>query len=248
MKISKYYIVILITGYFLLTACSSTRHLPEGEKLYTGARIDVNGTATVREKKVLQEDLGGLTRPKPNSKFLGLRLKLNIYNLFRNKKENSFWGRIRDKNGEPPVLLNQLDLQKNVSVLQSHLENKGYFRAKVTGDTIIRRKKAHARYNAETGAQYKIAAVQFPADSNVLSTAITGSNKETLLIPGKPFDLDVIKAERMRIDVYLKERGFYFFSPEFILIRTDTTIGNHLVNMYVTVKPDAPLESRQVYR
>src|SRR4030095_3427657 len=72
--------------------------------------------------------------------------------------------------------------------------------------------------------------------------------KETLLIPGKPFDLDVIKAERVRIDGYLKERGFYFFSPEFILVRTDTTIGNHLVNMYVTVKADAPLESRQVYR
>ncbi len=247
MKLSKYYIVILITG-FLLSACSSTRHLPEGEKLYTGARIDVNGTETVREKKVLQEDLGGLTRPKPNSKFLGLRLKLNIYNLFRNKKENSFWGRIRDKNGEPPVLLSQVDLPKNVRVLQSHLENKGYFQAKVTGDTIIRRKKAHARYNAEAGAQYKIASVQFPGDSSILNSTIIASSKETLLIPGKPFDLDVIKAERVRIDVYLKERGFYFFSPEFILVRTDTTIGNHLVNMFVTVKPDAPLESREVYR
>ena len=248
MKMSKYYIFILIAGYSLLSACSSTRHLPEGEKLYTGARVNVDGTATVREKKVLQEDLGGLTRPKPNSKFLGLRLKLNIYNLFRNKKENSFWGRIRDKNGEPPVLLSQLDLQKNVQVLQSHLENKGYFQAKVTGDTIIRRKKAHARYNAAAGAQYKIAAVQFPGDSSILSTTIIASSKETLLIPGKPFDLDVIKAERVRIDGYLKERGFYYFSPEFILIRTDTTIGNHLVNMHVTVKPDAPLESRQVYR
>ena len=248
MKMSKHYIVIVITGYFLLAACSSTRHLPEGDKLYTGAAIDVNGTATVREKKVLQEDLGGLTRPRPNSKFLGFRFKLNIYNLFRNKKENSFWGRIRAKNGEPPVLLSQLDLQKNVRVLQSHLENKGYFRAKVSGDTIIRGKKAHARYNAEAGAQYKIAAVQFPADSNVLSSTIIASSKETLLIPGKPFDLDVIKAERIRIDGYLKERGFYFFSPEFILIRTDTTIGNHLVNMYVTVKSDAPFESREVYR
>ncbi len=138
--------------------------------------------------------------------------------------------------------------RKTSRVLQSHLENKGYFRAKVTGDTIIRRKKAHARYNAEAGAQYKIAAVQFPGDSSVLSTTIIGSSKETLLIPGKPFDLDVIKAERIRIDGYLKERGFYFFSPEFILIRTDTSIGNHLVNMYVTVKPDAPFESREVYR
>ena len=248
MKIERIYIIILSTIYFFVVGCSSTRHLPPNEKLYTGVNINVNGTATVREKKVLTEDLEGLARPKPNTKFLGLRLKLSIYNLFRNKKENSFFGKIRDKNGEPPVLLSQVDLQQNVRVLQSHMENKGYFQAKVTGDTIVRRKKAHARYDVEAGAQYKIAAVQFPTDTSILSSTIIASSKETLLIPGKPFDLDVIKAERIRIDAHLKERGFYYFSPEFILIRTDTTIGNHLVNMFVTVKSDVAFESRQVYR
>jgi hypothetical protein len=72
----------------------------------------------------LKEDLEGLTRPKPNSKFLGIPIKLSIYNLFRNKKENSFFGRIRDKNGEPPVLLSQVDLQQNIKVLQSTWKTK----------------------------------------------------------------------------------------------------------------------------
>jgi len=38
---------------------------------------------------------------------------------------------------------------------------------------------------------------------------------KTLLKPGKPFDLDVIRAERTRIDGLLKEKGFYFFSSEY---------------------------------
>ena len=70
--------------------------------------MHVKGASTVREKKVLEEDLNGLTRPKPNSKFLGLRLKLSIYNMFRKEKPNSFFGKIRDKNGEPPVLLREM--------------------------------------------------------------------------------------------------------------------------------------------
>lgn len=247
MRKLNYYIIILAGYWLLATGCSSTKHLPPNEKLYTGATIDVNGTSTVREKKVITEDLEGLTRPKPNTKFLGLRIKLSIYNLFRNKKENSFFGRIRDKNGEPPVLLSQVDLQQNVRVLQSHMENKGYFRSKVTGDTIIRRKKGHARYNVEAGVQYKIAAVKFPEDTSILNKTIAEASKGTLLLPGKPFDLDVIKAERNRIDAYLKERGFYYFSPEFLLIKTDTTIGSDLVNMYVTVKDEAPVEAREVY-
>jgi outer membrane protein insertion porin family len=243
----KYYTVL---GFIcsLFAACSSTRHLPPGEKLYTGATIDVNNAATIREKKVLTEDLAGLTRPKPNTKFLGMRTKLWIYNLFRNKKENSFFGRIRARSGEPPVLLSQVDLEQNVKVLQSHMENKGYFLAKVSGDTIVRRKRGHARYNIVAGDQYKIAAVSFPADSSALAQAIAKTSEKTLLVPGKPFDLDVIKAERIRIDAHLKENGFYFFSPEFILLRTDTTIGNHQVNMFVTVKQDIPFESREIYR
>ena len=107
------FIIIVLAGCIIFAGCNNTRHIPAGDKLYTGARVSVSGTSTVREKKVLQEDLGGLTRPKPNSKFLGLRVKLSIYNLFRKSKENSIFGKIRDKNGEPPVLLSQLDLDQN---------------------------------------------------------------------------------------------------------------------------------------
>ncbi len=248
MKPGKSFIIISVVSYFFVAACSNTRHIPADDKLYTGANVIVGGTSTVREKKVLQQDLRGLTRPKPNTTLFGMRLKLSIYNLFRKRKPNSFFGRIRDKNGEPPVLLSQVDLQRNIRVLQSHLENKGYFRAKVDGDTITRGRKARARYSAEAGVQYMIDTIYFPNDSSLLSAAIRQSIDNSLLKEGKPFDLDVIKAERLRIDAYLKERGYYFFSPDFILLKTDTTLGNHLVNLHVTIKPDIPVESREVYR
>lgn len=248
MKSGKNLIILSAVGYILATGCNNTRHLPEGDKLYTGARVTVSGTSTTTEKKVLQEDLAGLTRPKPNSKLFGIRFKLSIYNMFRKKKENSFFGRFRDKNGEPPVLLSQVDLVQNVKVLESHLQNKGYFRAKVEGDTVVRRKKASARYTAEAGVQYKIDSVYFPTDSTPLAAAIREAMDQTLLIEGKPFDLDVIKGERLRIDAFLKERGYYFFTDDYLLVKVDTTIGNNLVNMHVTVKQDMPSEGGQVYR
>lgn len=247
MNSGKSFIIVLVAGS-LLAACSGTKSVPAGDKLYTGARVTISGAATPREKHVLREDLSGLTRPKPNSSFLGMRFKLAIYTLFRKSKPNSFFGKIRDKNGEPPVLLSELDLQQNILVLQNHLENKGYFRATVTGDTVIRRKRASARYKAEAGPQYKIASVHFPDDSSVLVQSIRETMNKTLLIPGKAFDIDVIKGERNRIDGALKERGFYFFSPDFILLKSDTTIGNHMVDMYVTVKQEIPEEAKKVYR
>jgi outer membrane protein insertion porin family len=248
MKTAMWHILPAFIVFFLVTGCSNTRHLPEGEKLYVGANVVVDGADRIREKRVLQTDLEGLTRPRPNSKLLGVRLKLSIYNLFRNKKENSFFGRIRDRNGEPPVLLSQVDIEQNITNLQNHLVNKGYFRSKVTGDTIIRGRKARARYHADAGDQYKINLVQFPSDSSALSLVMRQSFDKTLLKKDKPFDLDVIRAERLRIDAFLKERGFYYFSPDFILVKTDSTIGNHLVNLFVTVKHDVPTIAREVFR
>src|SRR5215213_8984933 len=119
---------------FLLAACSATKHLPEGDKLYTGAFVKLKGTTELTriEHKVLKADLQGLTRPKPNTRFLGLPLKLNLYNFFYKSKK------LRDRLGEPPVLLSSVDLAYNTKILQNHSENKGFFKAIVTGDTVVR--------------------------------------------------------------------------------------------------------------
>jgi len=241
--------IVSICLLMLLGGCSATKSVPANDRLYTGAKVVVKGDSlTVRQRKTLRSDLEGLTRPRPNARFLGIPFKLNIYNLFRNKSPNSFFGKLRDKWGEPPVLLSQVDLARNTQVLQSHLENKGFFLAKVSADTTVKRKKASATYTAIAGQQYTINTIHFPADSSALSDAIRQTTATTLLQPGKPFDLDVIRAERIRIDALLKEKGFYFFSPEYLLVKTDSTIGNHKVDMYVVVKPETPRQAMQVYR
>lgn len=240
-------LAIFLVFVVLLGSCSTTRHIPANDKLYTGARVIVDGPPTVRERKELKEDLSGLTRPKPNSKFLGIPFKLMFYNMFYNAKKGLFKN-LRDKFGQPPVLLSQLDLEANIKLLQNYTENKGYFQAKTTGDTTVKRKKASAKYKVETGPRYSINKVQFPADSSDLSLALAQTQKNSLLIPGNPFDLEVIRGERTRIDAIIKEKGFYFFSPDYLLIKTDSTIGNHLVDMYLTVKPETPEEARQIYR
>lgn len=229
---------------FLMVACSATKHIPEGDKLYTGARIELKGTTelTRLEHKVLKADLQGLTRPKPNTRFLGLPIKLNFYNFFYKSKK------MRDRFGEPPVLLSTVDLAYNAKVLQNHSENNGFFKARVTGDTVVKRKRAHAVYTVEAGDQYAINSVVYENDSSQLVRAIQASTDKTLLKKGDPYDLDVIKGERLRIDNHLKENGFYYFTPDYLIVKVDSTNGNHLVDMRVGIKPETPEEARQAYR
>ena len=162
-------------------------------------------------------------------------------------KKNNFINKFLRKTGEPPVLLSQLNLARNIQILTNSLENKGFFHAKVTGDTIVKNKKASSSYIANAGTQYKINEVTFPNDSSAISQAIRSISSKSFLKKGEPFILDVVKGERIRIDASLKENGFYFFNPEDLIILVDSTIGNSFTNLHVRFKPEIPMASKQAY-
>ena len=110
-------IAIFLVFALLIASCSPTKHLPANEKLYTGATVTVTGPSlSVRARKELKEDLSGLTRPKPNSRLLGIPFKLMFYNMFYNAKKGLFKN-FRDKLGQPPVLLSQVDIDANIKLL-----------------------------------------------------------------------------------------------------------------------------------
>jgi len=73
------YISILFIAVFV-SACSTTKFLPPGQKLYTGGEVKiVDADMKKSDNKAITTELEGLLRPKPNGNILGLRYKLYIY-------------------------------------------------------------------------------------------------------------------------------------------------------------------------
>ena len=235
----------------LLLSCSNTRHLPKGERLYIGSKVHIkDNEARKKEKKVLVADLNGLVRPKANSKTLGIRLKLTLYNMAgKTDKKKGLRKWLREKAGEPPVLSSTINLDANKDLLVNHLVNRGYFHAKATATMQPQKHdKATAVFDITTGPQYTINKTVFMKDSSDIASDIDTGFVNTLLTPGAPYNLDLIKAERLRIDRWLKERGFFFFTPDYILVLADTSIGDHKVNLYVKLKHrEIPAEAYQSY-
>ncbi|MGN6494591.1 MAG: BamA/TamA family outer membrane protein [Agriterribacter sp.] len=249
LKSCIYRVLLTVTIVSLLASCSTTRSVPPGDALYTGASVDIKDKAATRkERKRLTSELESLTRPLPNKKILGIPFKLMIYNFAGNpKREKSLFGWLKYKVGEPPVLLSKVSLDYNTKVLQSNLENQGYFKSAVEADTTVKNKKATASYTVTTGIRYTINSITLPADSGALQRYITEASENTLLKKNDPFDLAVIKTERERIDAYVKEKGFYFFNPDYLIIEADSTIGNNKVDLHVKVKPGTPDRAKKVY-
>lgn len=234
---------VLILTCLALGSCSNLKYLKPGQVLYTGAevKINVDSSKRIADQKAVKQSLEEKTRPRPNKKFLGLRPKLYIYNLAgepTKPKGIRHW--LRTKVGEPPVLLSQVNLKYNNDVLKSYLISQGYLQADVVGETVVKNKKGKAVYTATTGARYKISSVTFPPDTGDLTRIINKYKENTLLKVGNFYDLDTYKNERIRIDNDLKENGYFYFNPDYLILQVDSTIGKNLVTINVNIKKIAP--------
>jgi outer membrane protein insertion porin family len=248
MKLNKN-IFLFTLMLMILSACSNVKYLPKGEQLYIGGTVKIEGKDQSKKKrKQLSEELETVLRPKPNFSILGLRPKLYIYNIVgKPKKQKGLKHWLRTKVGEPPVLFSKVDLDYNTKLVQNRLENRGFFNAQTTADSTSKNRRVKAIYKANTGKQFKIRKVEFLDDSSTLTKAISNTKENTFLKVGDPYDLDVIKAERNRIDTHLKDSGFYFFSPDYLIVQVDSTVGDHQVDIFVKVKQKTPDKAKEIY-
>lgn len=239
---------LLINIVIFALSCNTTKLVPKGDALYTGASVKVkDSTLSKKQKKNIIALASEIPQPKPNSKFLGIPVKLLIYNLAGDTSKHNFIRKFLRKTGQPPVLLSRVNLDYNVKTLQNFMDNRGYFQVETRADTIVKKRKGHAFYTINPGPVYSIKEVNFETDSSSLGTAIKAAQPGTILHPGDDYNLDVIKGERTRVDALLKERGYYYFSPDLLLLDADTTVGDHKVNMYLHVKKEIPSIAKKPY-
>jgi outer membrane protein insertion porin family len=250
MKTNSNHIFILLFLLLIGYGCSNTKYLPEGDMLYVGGEVTVKDSViSKKQRKALENEMEALLRPRPNRNFLGLKFKLYMYNLAGEPtKDSGFRHWLRTSVGEPPVLFSQVDLDYNADILQNHAENKGYYKVRTSADSVSKNKRAKALYTVTPGRQYTIRKVIYPDSvATPLDSTINRLKRRSLLRPGAPYDLGVIKEERERIDQRLKNRGYFYFNPNYILVRVDSTVGNYQVDLRVLVKPETPEKARTVY-
>lgn len=247
----KYYkLLLLLVAFFTIASCTGLKAVPEGDLLYTGAKVKIEDKDISKsERNAVKDEIKELLIPKPNKSIFGLRPALFFYNLAGDvKKDKGFMYWMKYKLGKEPVLFSKVDLDYNSDLIQNYVENIGYFNATTVADSSSRRKTAKASYTITLRKQYTIESIKLPSDSTVLSKEINNAMRRTLLKVGKPYNLQLIKDERSRIDARLKEKGFFYFDPDYILFQVDSTVANHKVALIMKIKEETPVVAQKQYR
>lgn len=232
----------------LLGACNNTRHLPEGEVLYTGGKVKLESEDRLPDKGALKGELENTIFPRPNRAILGLRPRLGIHNIAPEpKRDRGFKHWLKYKLGEPPVLLSMTDPERITSVMENRLRNRGYFHEEVEYEIKEKNKRAQVIYTARLRAPYVMQEIHFPEEKDELNSRISQLKHNSLLEQGDPYNLEILRLERIRIDEALKDMGYFHFSPDFLIFQVDTNIGSRQLNVYLRLKEETPREARIIY-
>jgi outer membrane protein insertion porin family len=240
-----FYFAILLFA----SGCSVKKYLPAGEKLYRGVTIKVKKENGVKGSTgSLKKQLASAARPTPNKFLLGQPYKVWWwYVIGQPKKEKGLKAWLRKTLGEPPILNTRVNAPVIAEDMQAFMENIGYFHSTVKGDTVNQGYFVKAIYSADIFPQYKIKTITWVSDSSALLKELDSAKRKTILKVGNPYNLNDVEAERSRLDLRLKTKGYYYFSPDYIMAYADSNIGNHEVNLFLNVKKTIPEIARHSF-
>lgn len=242
----KAYIYILTI--IAICSCSTTRHIPNDEQLYTGIeKIEIIGekeyASTTIGKKAIEEITAALDCP-PNasiagsSSMRGIPFGLWWYNRFYNSKSklgkwffNTF--------ATTPVLISKVNPELRAQVATNVLSYYGYFNGKVTSEIITNKrnpKKAKVRYNVTLHEPYIYDSIAYLGFSPNADSLIVSTTKERLLRKGEQFSVSNLNGERERINTLLRNNGYYYSQTGYIGFLADTISKPGMIDLHIQPK------------
>ena len=220
----------------LCSACSVTRHIPEGQYFLQKVKIE-DDRSTPRKERITASDMEKYVRQTPNKRFLGTNFYVWLYEQADPAKDNR-WNNWKRKIGQAPVTLDMGLTQKSAENLKVYMDSKGFFSSQATYevDTVSRRKRATVTFRTRQGEPYRIDSVSYEFQDNFLEQIVLPDTVNTLLHTGDIYDVSVLDAERERIAAYLKERGYYNFSVNNISYAARMFEKERLIDLRLIVK------------
>jgi hypothetical protein len=223
------YFLLFIFAVLVASSCNPTKYVPQNETLLDENHIIIN------TKGIKKSELAPYVKQKPNKRILGTRFHLGLYNLSNINKQKWPHSWLRQI-GEEPVIFDPSSTAKTKEQIQSYIESKGYFDGQVTETIETANQKSKVFYNVNLKTPYTIRNLFYEIADSTIQTIFYFDSAFCSIKRGDPYDVDLLQAERSRIERSVKDHGFYKFSKDNISFNVDSTIGNRQVSIYYVIK------------
>jgi outer membrane protein assembly factor BamA len=142
--------------------------------------------------------------------------------------------------GEEPELLDSSKVLRSVEQMHLRLEHTGFFNNTVHDSIVLdsAKKRAKVYYIVKARQPYKIGDIKFQAsDPRMLKYLKYASKKGknnregSVLHSGHIYNIDVLSKERKHIESYLQNRGYHFFTKDYVYYLANKNDSTHIIDL-----------------
>jgi len=213
----------------MLVACSSTKHVPQGQMLLDKVRINVSDP----RDDVQTAPLMNYLRQTENHRVLGgLKLQLALYNM-SGRDSTRWYNRWIQRVGSPPVLYDSTLTLASAEQLHAALTNQGFMNNEVTyrvsADTAHR--KVRVDYDVTLGDPYYIRSIAYDIPNDTLRDVILSDSAQFTVHTGDLLNYNHLDEWRQAITQNLRNHGYFAFNKAYITFIADTAADSRAVDL-----------------
>ncbi len=223
-----------LTGHYLVWM-----YYP-GQKRFNDPKSRFSKDAFIRKKDVVERKFDRKIEQANDPK------KKSSLTFRKQKKLDALNKKIENGNlfmqwGEPAAVFDTAAMRLSTERLNDYLFNKGYFQNKVTARPKIFHKTVTVVYTIDPGPHYLYDTLIYQIPDTVVLKYVKQSEDKSKIRKGKSYDQAGIGSERERIDLMLKDLGYYDFSRQYIDFDVDTAYKSpkHLVAVMLRISNPA---------
>ena len=261
---------IAFLGLILLaSACSPTKRLTEGEFLLQRNVLETNDIDLGKEglraiikpqpnRKILpfmrfhlhMYNLASLKRQQISREKKDARIARKNERRARKGKKlkgagRTKWEYFKEVVGEPPVLLDSGLVQTSSVQLSTYLVKNGFFINEVSDSIVVdeKRKMAKVFYTLSWEEPYVLDTVKKSIEDPLIAEQLAQDYNSKHIKLGERFDVDNLSDERESITKFLRNRGYYLFSHDYIEFEVDSTLGNRKVSVNMILRGPSDVQA-----
>ncbi len=195
-----------LSTLLVITSCSVTRHLPDGEVAYMGVKdiaVEVEDTLDVE----VETAVNTLLKVNPKDKGLFEWMKNNM-------KGN-------------PMLVSQVNPELRCRAAEMAMKDEGYFAGQVDYEMVPNRrnpKKAKVAYTVSYGKASRLSSVEYLPNQDARVDRIVANTRDQRLIHvGDRFSATRLLAEKNRLGALMVDSGYFYYTPALVRYLADST-------------------------
>jgi outer membrane protein insertion porin family len=151
--------------------------------------------------------------------------------------------------GEQASVFDSANVKATEDKLNDYLFNDGYFQNNITSTIKEYKKRVSVTYQIKPGPAFFMDTIFYQiGDSNILKI-IRETNSQSLIRKSERYKQATLNKERERIDLLLKDKGYFNFTRQYVEFSIDTAYrGSRQVAVRIEIDNPARTDSHEIFK